>query len=191
MYYQWKSDLRTWRNTTLEAKLEPFQPRWFDIRLWSCVPVAASIPLLTFSYPGKAPRSDLIWSASTWEPYSSRLRGLLRSLGVKFEEFPCRLVDRRTQDVLSEDYAVVHFLGCDACVDQAKSTCRIEKTPEGNQVMVGFQRIVVTDECVRLARPIVRLEESPRYVLAHERTRVLLAEHGVTGVRFIPLDKVL
>src|SRR5262249_53587250 len=116
-YSRWGSEMCQWGGGTLQARIEAFRPHWFRIDRWSCAALLANIPVIFYLYPRRAPRLDLIFSSSTWEPYSSRLRCFLRELPVDFEEFPCRLIDSKSGEVLSDDYAVVHFLGCRECFD--------------------------------------------------------------------------
>ncbi len=190
MYFQWLSHLRAWRNTTLQAELQPFHPRWFDIDTASCTPIPVSVPPLVHSYYAKAPLTDLIWSASTWEPYSLRLRSILVSEGIALEEFPTTIIDRRTHQLLADDYAVVHIMECHECVDLSRSRYETGIRSDGSPYIRRFRSIVPSAECLDMGRPLFRLRELRSVLLVHERIKATLTENGITGVRFVPLDQL-
>lgn len=190
MYYRWGPQVRTWHGKTVEAGLQPFADRWFDIKLWRCSPIHVPIPLLEFTWDGHTPLSDLLFSASTWYPCSARLRRLLRLLKVKFEEFPCRLIDTHSGSLVSGDYAVIHLLECHGCMDLDQSVYRAELGDPGTLVLTRVHRIIPTQSCLDAAYPLFRLAEAPQFVLAHEQTRDLFLNEGVTGVDFLPIDNL-
>lgn len=190
MYYRWKSEIRAWRNTIPQADMVPFTARWFDISLISCEPVSVPIPSLEFTYPSKAPLRDLIFSASGWEPHSSRLRQLLRGLGIQFEEFPCRLIDKRTGDVRSDDYAVVHLLECRMCMDTERSVYSSRKEEGGREILTKVRKLYLQAECEEAAYPLFRLAELRSLVLAHDTTRSAIIGQSITGVDLVPLPDI-
>jgi len=188
-YYRWKSEIRARGSGILQAVLEPFAPDWSRIDLWSCSPLRRQIPLLRFRYPATAPMPDLIFSSSGWEPYSSRLRSLLRSAGATFEEFPCQLLERSTGRILSGDYAVVHFYECHECLDWVESGYDAQIGADAKPYPSSITRLVLTAACLERAYPIFRLTEARNVVLVHDSVRALLTQHRVRGVRYLPLEE--
>jgi hypothetical protein len=187
-YFRWNSEIRAWRNRILQADLRPFAPDWFRIDLRSCAPIADQVPIVDFEYFPSAPRPDVIFTGSEWEPFSSRLRFLLRREGVTMQEFPCRLIDRRTEAILSEDYAVVHFPGCSDCLDWNNSIYTPAQDSLGRPVASSISRLVLQQHCLRAASPLVRLKGASRLTLVHQRLRHILESQGISGVTYLPLQ---
>lgn len=187
-YYIWNAELRPWRGGILKADMLDFAPDWFRIDNWSCGPVDVPIPIIDFNYPRTAPRLDLIFSGTSWEPYSPRLRSLLREVGASFEEFPCRIRDKRTGEVLTDEYAAVHIMDCKACFDWDGSDYDVAKSHDGSRFPSRIRRLVLKDGCLEAGYPIFRLKEARHIVLVHERVRELLLARGISGVSFSPLE---
>ena len=187
-YYRWRSETRPWGSGTVQADLIPFDPDWFRIDRWSCAPIPVPIPLLEFRYPRRARLVDLVYSPSTWEPYSPRLRSLLREVGAQFEEFPCRLLDKKTGETITDEYAVVHLMGCRSCFDWERSDFDTLNDRDGKPFPTHIRRLVLTQDCLRGECSIFRLEEARHLVLANERLRSLVLERKISGVRFDKLE---
>lgn len=184
MYYSWSAEVISWHNTLLQAELVPFIPDWFMIKTFNCAPYALPIPLVQFTFRKKAPLADLVWSSSTWEPYSPRLRALLRELGVRFEEFPCEILDRRSREVITDGYAVVHLLDCHPCMDVEKS----DRSPGDPEKFVPplIKSLVPTPQCDAAQYPLFRVSEATQIILASEATRRAMLDRQITGVSLRP-----
>lgn len=110
---------------------------------------------------------------------------------MRYEEFPTRLIDRRTHQTLSEDYAVVHLFECHQCVDLNRSDYEKGIRADGSEFIKRFRKIVPTAQCKASAYPLIRLSELRSVVLVHEDLKAELTRSGITGVRFIPLDQIM
>ncbi|MBI3979866.1 MAG: hypothetical protein HY331_16950 [Chloroflexi bacterium] len=189
MYYVWRSEMREWRNTTIEL----LSDEWIgnvDISLaWSCETIKAKLPpVLTYAiHPGTAPVADLMWSVRGFDLCSPRAIALLREFGVPHETVPALVRDKR-QRIVSADYAYVHFLCCTHALDWERSDIDVGVGIYGNRYVRKARHLVLNEEIEQKGIPVFRLAGCENLLLVHALFRGEWEWRGLTGATFEPLD---
>ena len=178
MYSVFKPLWRSWRNQVVQAKLHtplsPFHELDSGADWWEARPLQSPLPPLTFAVNKRAPFLDNYRTDWSFDLYSAKLIELLRNAGILFEIFPATLIDYKTNEPLSQQYAVFHLLETHPCIDIEQS---------------GHGTLTLSDDCLQHGRPLFRPAEAIQLVLIHQSLQTQLDAAQITGCAYELLSR--
>ncbi len=176
-YSVFKADVTGWRNHMVQAEFKMMDVPYLTPAFWSDQPIQEPLPLFMFHASRHAPKPDNFWTGGGFDLYAPKLLDLLTRAGVPYETFPAQVRDRKTGDLLRDDYRVFHLLARYPALDVAASW----------RESGAIYRLRLRPDVV-VPVPMFRLDEQASLVLVHEEVKQLLEAHGVTGCRYIPIE---
>jgi hypothetical protein len=167
MHYTLTSNILTWNNMLLQARLlqemPNYTPHW-----WFAQPIHPPLPQLYFEVDASGPFPDNYWTGGIIEIYSNRLVTILQAANVRFESFPVILVDKNTREPVNDEYQAFHLLDM-----QPLSKIRA-KDHQGRVVSIAVPSLMF------------RLEKYIDRVVIHEDLQKVLENKHITGFEFKP-----
>ena len=143
---------------------------------WKAEPLPIHEPNFLFRiYPQVALFDNYPTQISGLQLYSKRLLALLIDGDVHLEWFPACLVDRRTNTVVSEEYAVVNILERYPAIDPDRSTPT---------------RLIFRETFLQQGRQMFRAEENPTRLFVGADLRMVLDRAGITGCLYEPVERL-
>ena len=184
MYWIYTTDVLTWRNQYVQAKLISPLPRDLIDRYGKYgyrsglqdEPYGADIEL-TYQIDVRHPHPDNYFQSASFSLYSARLIELMLSFGVNAEVFPATMVDKDGTVQPQLEYFIFHSLeGVIDAMDEAAS----QWTGDHD---VGIPRLVLDYERFE-HRPIFKCNHV--YVqLMHDDVRQEIRRQRITGFSFL------
>ena len=180
MYYVFNTAITYYRSqfNSAQTVIDSAQyslPWFYDI------PIADKMPPLVFSFNTKLPKLDNLFALTEFSLYSSRLIDLLEQAGVRFEAFPITGLDRKTKQPIETTYKAFHLLDVHPGINQSQSII-------SDDIRI-VEKIVLTEECLKAARPFFRLKELLYIVLIHEDLKATFDRMKITGCTYTPLEE--
>lgn len=180
MYFVFQSEIRDWRNKTLQAELQgerssfpEYKPHW-----WKAQPLIVPLPHFTFSVDAKAPFLDNYWTGTEFDLYSDKLISELYRVGIRFETFPVTVVDRRSKMTVPIEYRIFHLLESYSGIDMDRS----------DTDQYEIRKLVITKQCSQEKILMFRDLNLSNLVLIHQSLKDILDEADVTGCSYIPIE---
>ena len=182
MLYVLSTSQEAWRGEAVPATLvTPIRASdlsdWWA--RWMGLDALEPAPELTLTVPSDAPLPDNLFALTVLFLYSERLIRLLRSVDIRFQSFPVRLVDKGTGAPIRQTYHAFRLLETMNCIDYDQSIIGQGRTPD-------IDKLVLKAECYDANRPMFRLERFFLTIINPNLQTILEAEH-MTGFKYVPL----
>ena len=181
MYYVFRPAIVTWRKSLLYAHIQGGRPTFpeYDPFWWDCVPQRKPFPHFRFLVNARAPRLDNYNTGTEFDLYSARLLSLLHQAEVPFETFPATLVDRKTLQILPDQYETFHLLDESPALDEVRTVVNSR----------GIDKLVLTNDFLQSQKPLVRISQYRSMVLIHRKLKQKFDEWKITGCHYTHVDE--
>ena len=188
MYFVFHSDLRSYKNGSVLAKLlmsslcDPLAPnvylKWD--RAEHLVPIEPPRPSFRFEVRKKVAHPDNYWNGASRELYSERLLAIMQDTGVRYETFDAEICERNSDVRVLEDYRVFRLIETFPLVDP-------EQTVEEGNIII--RKMALRSEFA-VEPPPIFLDENYRYLtFVNSDLRKLIEERNITGCSFRTIDQ--
>lgn len=180
MYWIWSTEADDEGDCRIYSRPDAIQAN--DLSFDDGVPMSGDLPMIEIlireDERGRL-TDNLIAEGTTGLVLNSRLRSLLKQVGVdNLHYYPVELVDEVTAE-RNTDYELANILGAVSCIDAGQSD--IEYGPDG---AIHFIESLVLDASRIRGLLMFRLQEYLPIIVVHETVKERLEEAGISGVKF-------
>ncbi len=138
------------------------------------------MPIFTFT--ANLPKSDLdfLWTGTYFQLMSKRLIDILALFQVKHCIYALKMINLSNGDSLNNVYSIFHLLEVQDYIDWQKSDI-----PKDS---IKFNRIVLTEDCLKREEPMFRLKGVGDIVLVHKNLKSAILKEKISGCEFLALE---
>jgi hypothetical protein len=176
MYYVFQSDVKSVRNTILQARLDVrpnIHTNWINGEKLTEKPIELEF---TVSYDN-VPYPDNFFTGSEFDLYSENLVQILSDFNIPFESFAVVIKSKKSIPI-EKIYKNFRLLSVEDAVDEKRSTISLTK----------IKKIILKNYYYEKSFYMFRLKTRLNIVIIHEEVKNKILSSGITGCKFIPIS---